>query len=303
MEIERRFVKKLTNDYYVYIYWRLDTNEPFYGGKGKAYRWCQLCNRGKHFKNIENKYQIVCEIVMNNLTEEQAHGIECWIINELVFEYGYSIDISNNRSSEKGMHLVNCTWGGEGVSGWKANQEQKNKISKSKKGENNYFYGKYGKDNPNYGRHHTEEAKKKMSESHKNYRGENHPMYGKHHSEETKKKMSDIRKGENHTFYGIKRPEHSEKMSGKNNPMYGKQRTKDVKRKIGKSVICLTTKRIFFTSKEGGEYYNIKTYKSIGQCCRGKLKSCGKLFDGTPLKWRFIKWNHNKRYRIKKRDK
>lgn len=30
-------------------------------------------------------------------------------------------------------------------------------------------------------------------------KGESHPMYGKHHSEESKKKMSDIKKGKRHT--------------------------------------------------------------------------------------------------------
>ena len=56
-------------------------------------------------------------IIKDNLTEDEAHDIECWLINKLVFEYGYSINIPNNRSDEKGMHLVNCTWGGEGTSG------------------------------------------------------------------------------------------------------------------------------------------------------------------------------------------
>lgn len=26
-------------DYYIYIYYRLDTNEPFYIGKGRKNRW------------------------------------------------------------------------------------------------------------------------------------------------------------------------------------------------------------------------------------------------------------------------
>ena len=38
-------------------------------------------------------------------------------------------------------------------------------------------------------------TKKKYSENHREQTGENHPMYGKHHSEETKKKMSEAKKG------------------------------------------------------------------------------------------------------------
>ena len=42
------------------------------------------------------------------------------------------------------------------------------------------------------GSHHTKEAKRKMSEA---IAGENHPNYGKHMSEETKKKSSESHKG------------------------------------------------------------------------------------------------------------
>lgn len=132
----------MAKDYYVYIYYRLDTNEPFYVGKGKDDRWKRTDgkHRSKHFKNIMNKYPIVCEIVKDNLTEEQALGIECLLIHELVFEYGYSIDILNNGSIEKGCHLVNATWGGDGVSignmrAYKTDEELKEidkKISRTK---------------------------------------------------------------------------------------------------------------------------------------------------------------------------
>ena len=46
------------------------------------------------------------------------------------------------------------------------------------------------------GKHHSEETRKKMSESKK---GENHPFFGKHHSEETIKKMSEATKGKHHS--------------------------------------------------------------------------------------------------------
>ena len=47
-----------------------------------------------------------------------------------------------------------------------------------------------GENNPFYGKRHTEEAKQKMSDKHKDlYIGENNPMYGKYHSDETKEKI------------------------------------------------------------------------------------------------------------------
>jgi len=86
-------------------------------------------------------------------------------------------------------------------------EETKRKMSQNhcnQTGKNNPMYGKYGKDNPNYGSHRFEETKKKMRNSHFDCRGKNHPMYGKrgkdnpnygsHRSEETKKKISQAKK-------------------------------------------------------------------------------------------------------------
>ena len=52
-----------------------------------------------------------------------------------------------------------------------------------------------GKGNPFYGKHHTEEARKKMINSHYDCSGINNPFYGKQHSEETCKKLSESHKG------------------------------------------------------------------------------------------------------------
>ena len=71
--------------------------------------------------------------------------------------------------------------------GKKLSEETRKRISEMNKGENHPFYGK----------HHTDEAKKKISEAHK----------GKHHTEDTKKKMSEARKGK------PKSAEHKKKIS------------------------------------------------------------------------------------------
>lgn len=74
------------------------------------------------------------------------------------------------------------------------------------------------------------------------------------------------------------------------------ENTKGNKRN-SKSVICITTKKIFFTAKEAGKYYGLKDGSDIVKVCKGKSKSAGKL-NGTKLVWRYLIWNHDKTYRI-----
>ena len=53
-----------------------------------------------------------------------------------------------------------------------------------------------------------------------------------------------------------------------------------------KKVICLTTNEIFNSIVVASKNYNLQ-YQNISKCCRGKLKSAGKLEDGTKLKWMY----------------
>ena len=64
-------------------------------------------------------------------------------------------------------------------------EEWKKKISEAKKGSKNAMFGKTGSQHHFYGKHHSEETRKKISETGK----------GRLHSEEWKKKMSDKMKG------------------------------------------------------------------------------------------------------------
>lgn len=98
-------------------------------------------------------------------------------------------------------------------------------------------------------------------------KGETHPNYGKHLSEETRAKISESRKDK-----------------------YGKNASNI------KPVICITTKRVFYTIKDAANYYSLDN-STIAKCCRGKRKSCGKLNE-QPLKWKFLNYKHNKTYRV-----
>ena len=57
-------------------------------------------------------------------------------------------------------------------------------------------------------------------------KGENHPMYGKHHSEETRKRMSDAQKGEKHHMWGKK---------GKDNPNYGRKHSEETRKRMSEA--------------------------------------------------------------------
>lgn len=86
----------------------------------------------------------------------------------------------------------------------------------------------------------SEEARRKMSESHKGFKV----------SEETKEKLRQINKNR----------------CGDKNPMFGK----------GKEVICIETKEIFNSCRIAGDELNIEP-SSISAVCRGKRKSAGDL--------------------------
>ena len=97
--------------------------------------------------------------------------------------------------------------------------------------------------------------------------------YGSHPSEETRKKQSE----------NIDREKISKANIGENNGMYGKY-GKD--NPSSKPILCLTTRRVFHSVKEGADYYGIY-YVNITNCCRGRQKSAGK-FNGEKLVWRYL---------------
>ena len=141
------------------------------------------------------------------------------------------------------------------------------KLSESKTGENNPMFGKHLSEEHRKklsdaltGRVFTEEQKKKLSES---KTGENNPMFGKHLSEETRNRISEAKTGIIFT------EEHRKKMSQAN-----------------KGKIYAPTKSVIQYSKDGefiAEYSSIMEAERytgcnnsiICKCCKGKRKSAG----------------------------
>jgi hypothetical protein len=211
------------NNYYTYAYLRED-GTPYYVGKGEGYRAYKKRKIGTN--SPKDKTKII--LLKQNLTEKEAFKHE-----------KYMIAIFGRIDLGTGI-LRNRTDGGEGSSGFTHSEETKGKMSKLNKGENNPSYGKRGKNSPLYGKSHSEETKKKMSEKAKGRclsydtkrklseanKGENNYWYGKSHSEQTKRKMSEAQKGENNHNYGKSASNEtkrkiSEAKKGENNPAYG----------------------------------------------------------------------------------
>lgn len=131
----------------------------------------------------------------------------------------------------------------------------------------------------NLGLKFSQEARLKLSQSHKGLcAGEKHPLYGKHHSEKTKDKMKISNGGKNNGFYGKKHTEESkQKMSkssqgknlGEKNPSVKltEQKVKEIK---------LLLKEENFTQKQIADMFNVgKTV--INYIKKGKTWSYVKL--------------------------
>jgi hypothetical protein len=118
-------------EYYTYAYLRED-GTPYYIGKGKNYR--AYNNGGKPCCRPPTKDRII--ILKNNLTEEDAHRHEIYMIN-----------VFGRKDIGTGI-LRNKTNGGEGKSGWVPSQETKIKLKEA-----------------NLGRKHSKKTCEKMSKT------------------------------------------------------------------------------------------------------------------------------------------
>lgn len=124
------------NKFYVYRHIRLDTNTPFYVGKGSSKRAWSFHKRNSYHKAIIEKHEYNVEIMIDNLTEVEAFRKE----KEFILFY-----------KKLGFCEANFSFGGEGNSGWKHSEETKRKISRK------------GHLNPNYGNKMSEESKYSIS--------------------------------------------------------------------------------------------------------------------------------------------
>jgi group I intron endonuclease len=172
----------------------------------------------------------------------------------------------------------------------------------SKFNSNNYRYGYNITSGGEVGKTFSEETKRKISESRKGkYKGPDNPNYGKHYSDEVRKKLSLINTGKNNPFYGKNQSEkHRQKMMkmiGENHPNFGKHPSEETRKKlslsrtgvkspVARKIFCITTNETFNTVTEAVSKYNISGTSNISRCCLHKRKTAGKHpITGEPLRW------------------
>lgn len=217
-------------DTYLYRHIRNDKNEVFYVGIGKARNYNRATSkacRNKHWKNIVACTDYTVEIIMDNLTQEEAEKKE----KEFISIYG--------RIDQNTGTLVNLTNGGYGYCykakdkknqktvekrishrlGKKATEDSKLKMSAAQKGNKTWL-----------GKNHTIESKIKIGLSSKGRVGY---WKGKKLSLSTKNKLSESK-------LGVKmKEEHRikvcERMKGVGNPMFGRKHSEETKAKISKT--------------------------------------------------------------------
>lgn len=160
----------------------------------------------------------------------------------------------------------------------------------------------YNLDSGGHNTTHSEETKRKISESNhiaqlgnkwsdehrakisEMFSGEGNPFYGHHHTEETKTKISNAMKG---------------KYIGENHPFYGQHHSKESLEKIshhrqgkgGKRVRCINTGDIFDCMMDAARWCGLSNSTSIGQICNhvGKRKTAGKHpITHEKLQWEFV---------------
>lgn len=236
--------------------------------------------RGRHGcgKEYHERHHIVPKCIGG--TNEKENLVDLYAKEHFIAHKLLAKENPDNMGLQRAWFLMSYI-SREDIKRYKCTQEEYEEariaFSNSQKGEKNFMYGKTGY---NYGKHLSEETKKKISESRKGFKmsketrqkisqanmGEKNPMYNKHHTKETCKIMSEKKIG----LY-----------DGENNPNWGKHHTEEAKKRMAqaktgknnsmaKRVYCKELDMFFDTIKEAQDYVGIKS--GITQCCYPKYK-------------------------------
>lgn len=250
---------------YVYRHIRLDKNEPFYIGIGSdnTYKRAKefFLGRNKYWKNIKNKTEIEVEILIDNLTWEEACNKE----KEFIALYGRN-DLCKGS-------LVNMTDGGDGL--FNPSKEIRDKISNANKGRKISKEASKKLSERMKGKVLSEETKLKISNANK---GKKKPIeFGKNQTERQKGIVcwNFIKAAQLKNTGSTQSKETIEKRIKKLRGRKNNQEQIDKMRKsaidMGKcrKVLCVTNNTVYSSVSEASRTLGVY---NIGYVCQGKLK-------------------------------
>lgn len=224
-----------SREYYVYIWYIVDTNEVFYVGKGKGRRYKQISGRNKFFTDMYESHNCEAKKVYENLTEQEAFQKE----REVVRWY------KENTS----YRLTNQTDGGEGSSGWippKDFRDKQSQIHKAQWQDEKFRERMLMIRTDANGPYKSQEFREKIAEL---VQGENNPNYGNYWTEEMKQHLSEVRKTN-----GLS--------ANENNPRATR-------------IICIETGEVFNCIKFAMQKYNIKNEGSMTVALKNPVRTAG----------------------------
>ena len=217
-------------------------------------------------------------------------------IKKYGFDQRYSYDLYKNT---KNIHLKSSIEK-YGIDNFEITKEfdiayNKDELDRKEK----YWISFYKSTDPKYGYNYqdggsngspNEETRLKMSLNNPKY------LLGKHHSEKTRQKMSlSAKKRGAPIIPPSSRKKAREKLIGRKLSISTIEKIKESRKDINqhgannpnaKRIKCLTTGKIFETTKMACEFYNIKR-NLIYKSCKDHKYCCGKLPSGEKLYWEY----------------
>lgn len=224
-----------SKNYYVYIWYVVNTNEVFYVGKGKGRRYKHTSGRNKFFTDMYESHDCAVKKVYENLTEQEAFQKE----REVVRWYREN---TNYR-------LTNQTDGGEGASGWippKDFRDKQSQIHKAQWQDEEFREKMLAIRTDENGPYKSQEFREKIAHL---VQGENNPNYGNYWTEEMKQQLSEVRKANGFS-------------ANENNPR-------------ATQIICIETGEVFNCIKFAMQKYNIKNEGSVTAALKHPVRTAG----------------------------
>lgn len=121
------------NDFYVYEWFNIDTNEVFYVGKGRGKRYKEVKRRNQLFLKYYKEHNVNVRKIKENLSEEEAFSLEKITVDK----YKKQNQCQCNLAEEAGTGGCSFIWTDEMKKYWSTYNPMKRKEQRERMSKNN----------------------------------------------------------------------------------------------------------------------------------------------------------------------